>query len=174
MIEDGTVAVLFWLLALGSAALDREDGLFEMEGRQAFGTVGIAAPEIEGDSFGTELRVSYYPGVAYGPLRPVLDVSANTEGLGFAGAGFALQKDFDLGPLPLYAGMEFVPGVWIGDRPDELGGAFTVRSGVELGVHLDGLNGARVSVMADHRSNANIYSENAGMETIGLRLHMPF
>lgn len=174
MIEDGTVAVLFWLVALGSAALDRQDGLFEMESRQAFGTVGIAADQIDGDSFGTEGRVSYYPGVAYGPLRPVLDISANSEGLGFAGAGFALQKDFDLGPLPLFAGMEFVPGFWIGDRPEDLGGAFSVRSGVELGVHLDGLDGARVSVMLDHRSNGDIYSENAGVESIGLRLHMPF
>ncbi|WP_233416771.1 acyloxyacyl hydrolase [Halovulum marinum] len=174
MIEDGTIAVLFWVFALGSAALDHADGLFEREAAQRFGTVSVAAAQIDGRDAGTEGRVSWYPGVSYGPLRPVMEIGAGTDGGGYAGIGFAVQKELDLGPVPLFLGMEFVPGLWLGDAADRLGGAFTIRSGVEVGVRLGAMDGARLSVVMDHRSNGELYSDNAGLETVGLRLHMPF
>ncbi len=174
MIEDGTIAILFWVFTLGSAALDHQDGLFEREAAQRFGTVSLGQTQIDGDDAGTEGRVSWYPGVTFGPVRPVMEIGAGSDGGNYAGVGLALQKEVDLGPVPLFLGMEFVPGIWVGDEADELGGPFTIRSGVEVGVRLGAMDGARLSVIMDHRSNGDLYSKNAGVESIGVRLHMPF
>ena len=174
MIEDGSIAVVFWLLTLGSAALDRADGWFEREAVTPYVVGSIGSTEFEGVSGGAEARFSYYPGQSYGPVRPVVDLSVTEKGGAFAGVGLAWQRDVDLGQLPLFVGVEFIPGLWVdGDGPD-LGGAFQVRSGLELGVRIEAWNDARVSVMLDHRSNGDLERINPGLESVSLRFHMPF
>lgn len=174
MIEDGSIAVLFWLLTLGSAALDRADGWFERTAVTPYGVVALGQTSFEGVTGAAEARLSYYPGAQYGPVRPLVDLSVTEKGGAFAGVGLAWQRDIDLGSLPLFVGVEFIPGVWAdGDGPD-LGGAFQVRSGLELGVRIAAWNDARVSVMLDHRSNGDLESVNPGLESVSLRFHMPF
>lgn len=178
LIEDGSIAVLFWLLTLGSAAWDRfdggADGWFERAAVTPYVVGSLAATSFEGRAEGAEARLSVYPGQAYGPVRPVLDLSVTERGGAFAGVGLAWQRDVDLGQLPLFVGVEFIPGLWLdGDGPD-LGGAFQVRSGVELGVRLEQWGDARISVMLDHRSNGDLERINPGIESVSLRFHMPF
>lgn len=178
MIEDGSIAILFWVLALGSAALDGfdggADGWLERAAVTPYVVAAYAQTESEGIDTGAEARLSWYPGQSYGPVRPVVDLSVTEEGGTFVGAGLAWQRDVDLGSVPLFVGVEFVPGVWLrGDAPD-LGGAFQVRSGVELGVRIAAWNDARVSVMLDHRSNGDLEFFNPGLESMSLRFHMPF
>lgn len=174
MIEDGSIAILFWLLTLGSAALDRGDGWFEREAATAYVVAAYGQTESEGIGTGAEARLSWYPGQSYGPVRPVVDLSVTEQGGTFAGVGLAWRRDIDLGSLPLFVGVEFIPGLWASGNGPDLGGAFQVRSGLEIGVRVEAWNDARVSVMIDHRSNGDLNDFNPGLESVALRLHMPF
>ncbi|OZA01556.1 MAG: hypothetical protein B7Y02_17545 [Rhodobacterales bacterium 17-64-5] len=58
-----------------------------------------------------------------------------------------------------------------GDGPD-LGGPVEFRSGVEIGFIAN--NGLRFGLSYDHRSNGGIYEDNPGLETVQLRLSVPF
>ncbi|WP_112324483.1 acyloxyacyl hydrolase [Oceanibium sediminis] len=178
MIEDGTVAILFWLIALGSAGLDRQDGWFERD--PAPGSVVVSGGQTSirrsgrGEARQTlseELRLQLYQDRTYGPLQPVAEVSVTADGGTYLGAGFAMRRDFDLGGLPLFAGGEVVTGLWLQGGDVDLGGPIEFRTGLELGVRFDEW---RLSVMTDHRSNAGLYRENPGLESISLRLHIPF
>lgn len=178
MIEDGTVAILFWLLALGSAGYDRADGWFEREpaarsivvsgGQTSILRSGIGQAR---QSLSQELRLQYYQDHTFGPLQPVAEVSVTADGGAYVGAGFAMRKDFDALGLPLFAGGEVVTGLWMQGGDVDLGGPIEFRTGLELGVRLDDW---RLSVMTDHRSNAGLYERNPGLESVSLRLHIPF
>jgi lipid A 3-O-deacylase len=176
MIQDGTVAVIFWLMALGTTALDghKEGEAFKLRSEQAYGAYGISLASKDGEDVGIDGRVTWYPGISVAHIRPLIDISGGAGDGAFLGAGLAMQRDFEFGSLPMFAGIEFVPCMWLGSFPDELGSAFSVRSGVEVGVRMNLMDGARLSLMFDHRSNGDINDDNAGIETVGLRLHVPF
>ena len=53
----------------------------------------------------------------------------------------------------------------------DLGGPIVFRSGIEAG--WENRRGWRFGLGFDHRSNAGIYDENPGVETVHLRVSIP-
>jgi hypothetical protein len=61
-----------------------------------------------------------------------------------------------------------MPGVYIQGDGNDLGGWFEFRSGIEIGYEAQ--SGVRYGLSLDHRSNAGIYDENPGLETLQFRV----
>jgi lipid A 3-O-deacylase len=94
-------------------------------------------------------------------LRPVIGVSANLDGgwYGYGGGNY----DFFLGDS-LVLTPNFVVGAYHNGGSKDLGGPLEFRSGIELGYEFD--NASRASVAFNHISNASIYDQNPGAESL--------
>ncbi len=65
-----------------------------------------------------------------------------------------------------------MPGFHFQGNGPDLGGILEARSGIALGYEFQ--NGGKLAVSFDHRSNADIYSTNPGLETLGVRYTLRF
>ena len=65
----------------------------------------------------------------------------------------------------------FMPGLYARGNGRDLGGALEFATGVEVGTELR--NGAQVSLLLEHRSNAGIYSNNPGVNALSVVYSMP-
>jgi lipid A 3-O-deacylase len=76
------------------------------------------------------------------------------------------------GPQSIYVQGHVMPGLYEpgGGGPD-LGGTLQFRSGLEIG--LATAAGLRLGLALDHRSNAGIYRDNPGLETLQIRVSFP-
>jgi hypothetical protein len=94
-------------------------------------------------------------------LRPVVGVTANTDGGVYGYAGF----DYDWEFMPHWA---IIPGLDIGawhqGSSIDLGGTFEFHESMELDYKFDG--GYRVGAQIAHTSNASIYENNPGVNTL--------
>ena len=115
-----------------------------------------------------EIYLRYDPGYRLGPFGTSLGLSTGEAG-SWIGLGATYTVPF--GSTPFYAELHAMPGLYVEDEFD-LGGPVAFRSGVELGYEMR--NGWRAGLSYDHRSNAGIYDDNPGIETVQFRISVPF
>ena len=85
-----------------------------------------------------------------------------------------MEYAFDLGTVPAYVGLSALVGLWRKGNDVDLGFPIEFRTDLELGVEI--WDGARLSVVSDHRSHARLAKlvndddfRNMGMESIAIR-----
>jgi hypothetical protein len=114
---------------------------------------------------GAEYR---YEDIFYG-LRPTVGASVTDDGslYGYGGVNW----DLGLGSS-WYLTPNFMVGAYSdGDDGTDLGGALEFRSGLELTYAFE--NDSRVGVAFNHISNASIYDDNPGAESLLFVYHHP-
>ncbi|HPD91931.1 MAG: acyloxyacyl hydrolase [Rhodobacter sp.] len=65
----------------------------------------------------------------------------------------------------------FMPGLYARGNGVDLGGALEFATGIEVGTDLR--NGAQVSLLVEHRSNAGLYASNPGVNTLSVVYSIP-
>jgi hypothetical protein len=119
------------------------------------------------DIIGDELYVSYDLPRYIGAVQPTVGASlTDTQDLWFgAGGKWSTERITD---WPIYIELSLMPGIYLQGDGENIGYPLQFRGSLAAGYHFD--NGASVSVVFDHRSNANITEWNPGIETLGIRL----
>ena len=118
---------------------------------------------------GAEVYLRFDPGLQTGPFGHAAGLSLGERGEVWAGYGATWATDF--GGSPFYTELHAMTGLYEAGDGLDLGGPLAFRSGVELG--WEAASGWRVALSYDHRSNAGLYADNPGMETVQLRISVP-
>ena len=132
-------------------------------------SLSSGAAVFQDEDRGGEIFLRRDAGLRLGPFQPTLGASLTSEGAAWVGAG-AL---YTLGrPRSVYLQGHVMPGLYDpgGGGPD-LGGTLQFRSGLEIGYETAA--GLRFGLAIDHRSNADIYGTNPGLETLQFRVSFP-
>ena len=116
-----------------------------------------------------EIYVRYDLGHRNGPFGHAVGFSAGENGELWLGYGQTYKKQ--LGASPVYAELHAMVGLYEPGNGWDLGGPIEFRSGIELGY--ENRNGWRYALSYDHRSNAEIYGNNPGIETMQFRVSIP-
>jgi hypothetical protein len=109
----------------------------------------------------TQLAASYHHRAVLPRMRPVAGVLASSGGDAF----FFLGVSSDLAPARRFGLTPLLSAGYYseGDGP-RLGGALEFRSAIELWVRVG--RSARVGVCLDHLSNAGLFEDNPGRESL--------
>ncbi len=169
---DGTFAVL--LIVLGLADMNgnhcgTDGGCFGRTDVQP--RLAVSAGEVverRADP-AAETYLRYDMGQKIGPFGQAVGLSAGEGGETWAGYGATYR--ISLWKTPFYAELHTMPGIYLDNGGFDLGGPIEFRSGIELGWESD--RGWRFAVSYDHRSNAEIYENNPGIETVQFRVSVP-
>jgi hypothetical protein len=101
-------------------------------------------------------------------IKPLVGAFVNNKSGGFIYAGigvdFILYKN-------LFAGINIAPGYYHKGNGKNLGGPFEIKSQFELGWAFT--NNYKISAAIYHMSNAGIYKNNPGLESVVLQLFIP-
>lgn len=116
-----------------------------------------------------EVYLRYDLGRQIGPFGTAIGLSVGEAGEAWVGAGATYTIPF--GRSGAYAELHAMPGLYFDNGGFDLGGAVAFRSGFELGYETS--RGWRMALSYDHRSNAGIYEENPGVETVQVKLSIP-
>ena len=117
----------------------------------------------------TEAYIRYDLDHKRGPFGSAFGVSVGEAGETWIGFGSTYTMEF--GDSPIYAELHSMPGIYFDRGGFDLGGPIEFRSGLEIGY--ESRQGWRFGLSYDHRSNAGIYSENPGIETVQFRVSIP-
>ncbi|WP_412508121.1 acyloxyacyl hydrolase [Roseovarius sp. SYSU LYC5161] len=163
---DGTLAAIYLIASLFDMSLNHcPQGCLARDAAPARLSVQAADVIFQEDSIGQELYLGYDLDHAYGPFQSTVALSMTDQGAGWAGLG--VKSRFEIGQAGLFAEGSIMPGYHsAGDGPD-LGGALQIRSALGMGYEFG--NGASLSVIYDHRSNAETQALNPGLETLSIR-----
>lgn len=104
-----------------------------------------------------------------GPFGEAIGLSVGEEGETWIGFGQTYTVNF--GNSPLFAELHAMPGLYFDNGGYDLGGPIEFRSGIELGY--ENRKGWRFGLSYDHRSNAGIYDNNPGIETVAFHVSIP-
>ena len=169
---DGTFAVLMLIAGLTDMKLNHcgtQDGCLgrtEVTPRLAFSAGNVLERQAEPAG---EIYLRYDLGHKRGPFGRSLGLSVGEQGETWVGFGQTWRYDFV--SLPVYTELHSMPGLYFDNGGFDLGGVIAFRSGIALGVEMR--NGWNVELSYDHRSNAGIYKDNPGVETLQLRVSVP-
>ncbi len=169
---DGTFAVLMLIAGLtdmGGNHCGTSTGCLggsDTTPRLAFS--GGQVLERQADS-AAEIYLRYDLGRNYGPFATTVGLSAGENGEAWIGMGATYTYQF--GASPVYAELHAMPGFYAANGGFDLGGPIEFRSGIEMG--FESGNGWRYGLSYDHRSNAGLYDDNPGIETVQFRVSMP-
>ena len=134
--------------------------------RMSYSTGIVRSRQVFG---GGEIYIRRDTGLQHGPFRSAYGVSVTDEGETWVGFGSLWEVPRKVGPFTV----EFhsMPGLYFAGDGDDLGGVLEFRSGIEFAY--EAKNGIRYGLSIDHRSNADIYRNNPGMETVQFRVSIP-
>ncbi|GGG87717.1 hypothetical protein GCM10011415_42890 [Salipiger pallidus] len=118
---------------------------------------------------GAEIYLRYDLARGVGPFGQAVGLSLGEES--GAWVGYGLTWDMPFGKSPFYTELHAMPGLYAAGDSFDLGGPVEFRSGIEFGY--EARNGWRYALSYDHRSNAGIYDENPGIETVQFKVSMP-
>ena len=169
---DGTFAVLMLIAGLTDMSLNHcgSDagclGHSEQTPRLAFSAGQVI--ERQAQEAG-EIYIRYDPAFKLGPFGHALGLSVGENSETWVGFGTTYKMDF--GTSPFYAELHSMPGFYFDNGGFDLGGVVEFRSGIELGY--ENKQGWRFAASYDHRSNAEIHSDNPGIETAAFRVSIP-
>ncbi|PUB12737.1 acyloxyacyl hydrolase [Yoonia sediminilitoris] len=164
---DGTLAVIWLLTSLTDMGFnDCPTGCLREKAQTQRLSFSAADVQFQDESISEELYIGLDANRSFGPFQPTMGGSVTNDGdLWFgAGAKWTSQQVFD---VPLFVETSLMPGVYkSGDGPD-IGGALQFRSAFGVGYSFD--SGATLTVLYDHRSNADSQPLNPGLETLSIR-----
>jgi len=166
---NGTFAVLTFALGMYDAHTGCDSGCLSRVEADARVNVSSGVVHFVGDLVGDEIYVRYDAPMANGPFQLVAGVSATSTGDFWAGVGHTYTME--TGSEGIFAELHAMTGIYMRGNGPELGGPIEFRSGVEIGYKWS--NGWRAGLSLDHRSNAEIYASNPGVETVQFRVSMP-
>ncbi|GAB5480229.1 MAG: hypothetical protein Marn2KO_36960 [Marinobacter nauticus] len=169
---DGTFAVL--LIVLGLTDMTQEhcgttDGCL---GRSdVTPRLAVSAGEVvkRRAKPAAETYMRYDLGHHNGPFGHAVGLSVGEKGEAWVGYGATYR--IDLWQSGFYVELHTMPGLYFDNGGFDLGGMLAFRSGVELGFETS--RGWRFALSYDHRSNAEIYEANPGIETVQYRVSIP-
>lgn len=164
---DGTLAIIFIVAGLTDMGFNDcpDQCLRQTPATERF---NLQAGQVifQEDTIGEEIYAAYDLGTYYGPFQPTVGISGTMDGDYWVGAG-AKWTSKNISPGPFFFEASLMPGLYAqGDGPD-IGGALQFRSALGMGYQFD--NGGTLSVLFDHRSNADTQEENPGLETLAVR-----
>jgi lipid A 3-O-deacylase len=163
---DGTMAVAVLALSLADMGVNYcPTDCFAAENTDSRWAFSTGAVVFQDEVDGAEVYLRRDFGVLIGPFQPSLGASIATAGSAWIGAGFLYTLGRGEG---LYIQGNIMPGIYIQGEGNDLGGWLEFRSGVEIGYEAN--SGVRYGLSLDHRSNAGIYDENPGLETVQFRV----
>lgn len=116
-----------------------------------------------------EIYVRYDLGRRNGPFGHAFGLSVGEHGETWVGFGRTYEIPWDSSPF--FAELHALPGLYFDNGGFDLGGIIEFRSGIELGYEAP--SGWRYGLSYDHRSNAGIYKNNPGIETVQFRVSVP-
>ena len=161
---DGRLAVLFFLLSGGDAAVNYCDqGCLRPLTAERRLTFGGSQVQFQDDDIGSELYLGYDMGRRFGPVQLTTAFSVTDQGDTWV--GFGGKWSGHLGNFVLES--QFLPGLYFQGGGPDIGTMVEFRSGIAAGYEFS--NGGRLVVSYDHRSNADLSKTNPGLETIGIR-----
>ena len=169
---DGTFAVLMFAFGAFEMATDHcrtELGCF---GRtDTTPRIAISGGEVlERNAMPAgEIYLRYDLGHKNGPFGHAAGLSLGEHGELWVGFGQTFTYHF--GESPFFAELHAMPGIYLDNGGFDLGGLIEFRSGIELG--FENRSGWRFGVSYDHRSNAGLYRNNPGIETVQFRVSVP-
>ncbi|MBP0483402.1 acyloxyacyl hydrolase [Sagittula salina] len=169
---DGTFAVAMLLLGLTDMSMNHCGTANGCLGKtDAEPRVMISAGQVleRRASAMNEIYFRYDLPYKRGPFGEAVGLSVAENGETWVGFGHTYTVNF--GMTPFYGQLHAMPGLYFDNGGFDLGGPLEFRSGVELG--WEARNGWRMALSYDHRSNAGIYDDNPGMETVALRVSFP-
>lgn len=170
-ISDGTFAVIgliFGLIDMGANHCPNEGCLARNE-VPGYTSVSIGETYFQEAHQGEELYFRRDTKLAFGPFQNIYGASISNDGEFWVGAGHAwTQPYFD---RRAYIQLHAMTGLYAKGDGADLGGPIEFRSGIEVGYQAR--NGLRMGLGFDHRSNAGLYSDNPGLETIHFRVSIP-
>ena len=117
-----------------------------------------------------EIYARYDLGHKRGPFGTAVGLSVGENGETWLGIGQTYT--ISLGDSPFYAELHSMPGYYAPNGGFDLGGPLEFRSGIEFGY--ENRQGWRYAISYDHRSNAGIFDDNPGIETVQVRVSIPF
>lgn len=169
---DGTFAVLMFVLGLTDMSMNHcgtETGcLGTSEVTPRFSISGGEVLERRAEQ-AAEVYLRYDLGQMRGPFGNAAGLSVG--GNGETWVGFGTTYTIPFGRSGAYAQLHSMPGLYFDNGGFDLGGPIAFRSGIELGYETR--QGWRMALSYDHRSNAGIYDENPGVETVQFRVSIP-
>lgn len=163
---DGTFAVLTLVFGMYDAFNDCPQDCLAPHQAAPRIAVSQGVLQFQGNNIGDEVFVRYDTAHANGPYQMVFGASYSSLGDVWAGVGHAYKMS--AGDTGLYAELHAMTGLYQNDGGPDLGGPIEFRSGVELGWESE--SGWRIAASYDHRSNAELYASNPGVETVQLRV----
>lgn len=169
---DGTFAVLMLILGLTDMSRNHcgtETGcLGKTDATPRFAISAGSVIERRAKE-ASEVYLRYDLGHKRGPFGSAVGLSVGEQGETWVGFGttYTLQAQGS----PLFAELHSMPGIYFDNGGFDLGGPIEFRSGIEIGY--ENRRGWRYGLSYDHRSNAGIYDENPGIETVQLRVSIP-
>ena len=169
---DGTFAALLLIMGMTDMGMNHcgtEQGcLGTSQTTSRFSISGGEVLERRADA-AAEMYLRYDLGKQIGPFGTAAGLSVGEDGETWVGAGATYSIPF--GRSGAYAELHAMPGLYFDNGGFDLGGTVAFRSGLELGYETS--RGWRVALSYDHRSNAGIYDENPGVETVQVKLSIP-
>ena len=118
---------------------------------------------------GSEIYLRYDLGKKLGPFGQAIGLSYGDESGSWIGYGWTWGTSF--GNSPFYTELHAMPGLYAASGDFDLGGPLEFRSGIEFGY--ENRKGWRYALSYDHRSNAGIYDDNPGIETVQFKVSVP-
>lgn len=169
--EWALAAVFFGtgLVDMGTNYCGTENGCLGKSEAQEALSLSFGQAMIDENSAGTEFYARYEFNHKFGPFQPSLGVSTTTNGDSWIGFGNTWTHDFKNDWT--YLRLSSLVGLYEQGSAEYLGSSVQFRSSVELGVKFK--NGGRLGLSVDHRSNADLWLPNPGMETYQIRYSMP-
>ena len=170
-ITDGSAAVVGLALALFNMATNHcpNDGCLAKNEVTPYTSVSVGEVVFQENGVGEEIYFRQRTSKAYGPFNFTYGASITDDGGFWIGAGSTGTYEFANDRL--FVSFHSMPGIYVEGNEVDLGGPISFRSGVEFGYQSK--SGVRASFGVDHRSNAGIYSDNPGLETVHFRVEIP-
>ncbi|MEB8388170.1 acyloxyacyl hydrolase [Rhodobacteraceae bacterium KMM 6894] len=170
-ITDGTAAVVGVVLGLINMGVNHcpNEGCLAKNEVQSFNSLSVGEVVFQEKTIGEEIFFRRQTGKARGPFQFTYGASVTDEGGMWVGLGSTTT--YTTPNKRFYAQFHTMPGLYSKGGEVGLGGAIQFRSGVEVGYQ--NRQGVRAGLSIDHRSNAGIYSNNPGLETVQFRVSIP-
>lgn len=130
--------------------------------------LGLGAFDISDDDKSMNFRGELHTNDLWWKLHPFVAVDVNSDGGVWGGVGLAADLDLT---NKVVVTPSFAPGLYSDGDSKDLGGALEFRSGIEVAYKFQ--NAQRIGLELTHMSNADIYDENPGVETVSVNWHLP-
>lgn len=135
---------------------------------------GIGDVFFQEKTISSEIYLRYDLGTSFGPFQPAVGLSLTDSQDVWVGLGATHTSRFWDRPSGAggYTQLHFLPGLYAQGKGPDLGLPLEFRSGAEIG--WQGASGLRFGLSYDHRSNGDLSPMNPGLETLQLRVTVPF